>query len=149
MTAVTTAQHGVSERVRWTQSIPPWRSDADEMRSDRLLTACWRATPGSWWRVSPTHSGYWNRASHAAADTIRLCYACALGDVIVTPLGDMLTLSRLTVNPGLGIVGLAGMLRTRSAHSRRSPAAMKQVTLRGLLGAVAEVRGNSHQGRLA
>jgi hypothetical protein len=39
MNAVSTARHGVDERVGWTQFMPSWRRSADETRSDRLVTA--------------------------------------------------------------------------------------------------------------
>ena len=57
--------------------------------------------------------GYWNGAARAAVAAAGFRYACAVADLIAGPDDDVLTLPRLTVNAGIGVTGLAGLLGAR------------------------------------
>src|SRR5262249_32652992 len=70
--------------------------------------------------------GYWNRGGSASISAAGYRYACAVDDLITGPADDVLTLPRITVNAGIGVTGLARLLRGRPTRSGRQLAAAKR-----------------------
>ncbi len=93
--------------------------------------------------------GYWNRAARAAVDAAGFRYACAVADLMTGPGDDLLTLPRLTVNAGIGVTGLAGLLGARPTPHGRQVAAGKRLAWRALRRTVRSVGGDPQEGRPA
>ncbi len=91
--------------------------------------------------------GYWNGAARAAVAAAGFRYACAVADLIAEPDDDVLTLPRLTVNAGIGVTGLAGLLGARPTPHSRRVAAAKRVAWRALRKAVRPIGGDPREGR--
>lgn len=91
--------------------------------------------------------GYWNRAVRAAVAAAGYRYACAVDDLITVPGDDVLTLPRLTVNAGIGVTGLADLLRARPTRSGRRLVAAKRLTWRAVRNAVPPVGRDPQEGR--
>jgi peptidoglycan/xylan/chitin deacetylase (PgdA/CDA1 family) len=93
--------------------------------------------------------GYLNRAARAAVAAAGFGYAFAVADLATSPDDDVLMLPRLTVNAGVGVGGLASLLRVRATPSRRRAAAAKRATWRTLRRRVVSVGGDPREGWLA
>jgi peptidoglycan/xylan/chitin deacetylase (PgdA/CDA1 family) len=91
--------------------------------------------------------GYWNRAVRSATMTAGYRYACGVDDLITIPGDDLLTLPRLTVNAGIGVTGLARLLRPRREHGGRQLAAGKRLAWRAVRNAVPAVGRDPREGR--
>jgi peptidoglycan/xylan/chitin deacetylase (PgdA/CDA1 family) len=91
--------------------------------------------------------GYWNRAVRAAVDAAGYRYACGVDDLITAPGDDVLTLPRLTVNAGIGVAGLADLLRARPTRSGRRLVAAKRLAWRAVRNAVPTVGRDPQEGR--
>jgi peptidoglycan/xylan/chitin deacetylase (PgdA/CDA1 family) len=90
--------------------------------------------------------GYWNRAARAAVASAGFRYACAVAELVTAPGDDVLTLPRLTVNAGIGVAGLAGLLGARPTPSGRQAAAAKRVAWRALRRAARAAGGDPRDG---
>ena len=90
--------------------------------------------------------GYWNRAARAAVAAAGFRYACAVAELVTAPGDDVLTLPRLTVNAGIGVAGLAGLLGARPTPSGRQAAAAKRVAWRAMRRAVRVAGGDRRDG---
>lgn len=93
--------------------------------------------------------GYWNRAVRAAIAAAGYRYACGVDDLITAPGDDVLTLPRLTVNAGIGVAGLAGLLQARPTRGGRRLAAAKRLAWRTIRNAVPVVGRDPQEGRPA
>jgi peptidoglycan/xylan/chitin deacetylase (PgdA/CDA1 family) len=93
--------------------------------------------------------GYWNRTVRAAVAAAGFGYAFAVADLATAPADDVLLLPRLTVNAGVGVGGLARLLRARSTPIRRGAAATKRAAWRTLRRRVVSVGGDPREGWLA
>ena len=91
--------------------------------------------------------GYWNRAVRAAVAAAGYRYACAVDDLITAPGDDALTLPRLTINAGIGVSGLARLLRARPARSGRRLVAARRLAWRAVRIAVPPVGRDPQEGR--
>ena len=90
--------------------------------------------------------GYWNGAARAAVATAGFRYACGVADLMTAPGDDVLTLPRLTVNAGIGVTGLARLLRARPTPSGRQAAAAKRMAWRAVRRRVPAVGGDPREG---
>jgi peptidoglycan/xylan/chitin deacetylase (PgdA/CDA1 family) len=90
--------------------------------------------------------GYWNRAARAAVAAAGYGYAFAVAELITAPGDDVLRLPRLSVNPGIGVAGLARLLDTRPAASARRAAEAKRLTWRALRQMVPAIGGDPREG---
>ena len=93
--------------------------------------------------------GYWNSAARAAVAAAGYRYAFAVAELVTAPGDDMLTLPRLTVNAGIGVAGLARLLRARSTRTNRRAAAVKRVAWRAVRQIVPPVGRDPQEGRRA
>jgi peptidoglycan/xylan/chitin deacetylase (PgdA/CDA1 family) len=93
--------------------------------------------------------GYWNRAARAAVAAAGYCYAFAVAELVTAPGDDILALPRLTVNAGIGVAGLARLLRARSTPTNRRAAAVKRVAWRAVRQMVPPVGRDPQEGRYA
>lgn len=91
--------------------------------------------------------GYWNRAARAAVAAAGYGYACAVAELITAPGDDVLTLPRLTVNAGIGVAGLAGLLDTRPPRAGRQMAEAKRLAWRALRRMVPALGGDPREGQ--
>lgn len=91
--------------------------------------------------------GYWNRAARAAVAAAGYGYACAVAELITAPGDDVLSLPRLTVNAGIGVAGLTGLLDTRPARAGRQMAEAKRLAWRALRRMVPALGGDPQEGR--
>jgi O-antigen biosynthesis protein len=89
--------------------------------------------------------GYWNRAARAAVAAAGFRYACVVSDLMTAPGDDVLTLPRLTVNAGIGVTGLARLLRARQTPRGRRAAAVKRVAWRAVRAGVPAASGNPRE----
>lgn len=90
--------------------------------------------------------GYWNRNVRTTVAAAGYQYAYAV-DEAPTALGDdVLTLPRLTVSAGLGVVGLIRLLDTRQTSVERNMAAIKRVAWRVMRRTLPVVGGDPREG---
>jgi peptidoglycan/xylan/chitin deacetylase (PgdA/CDA1 family) len=91
--------------------------------------------------------GYWNRAVRGAIATAGYRYACAVDELVTVPDDDVLTLPRLTVNAGIGVAGLARLLRAQPMRGGRRLAAAKRVAWRAVRNTIPPLGGDPQEGR--
>lgn len=90
--------------------------------------------------------GYWNRAARAAVAAAGYRYSCAVAEIMTSPADDVLALPRLTVNSGIGVNGLASLLRTQPTRAIRRVAAAKRVIWQALRRGVRTLGGDPLEG---
>jgi peptidoglycan/xylan/chitin deacetylase (PgdA/CDA1 family) len=93
--------------------------------------------------------GYWNRAARAAVANAGFRYAYVVDDLMGSPGDDVLTLPRLTVNSGIGVIGLDRLLRARPTPSARMAAKAKRAAWRAVRRGMPGVGGDPREGQPA
>jgi peptidoglycan/xylan/chitin deacetylase (PgdA/CDA1 family) len=93
--------------------------------------------------------GYCNHAARAAVAAAGFRYAYVVDDLVAGPGDDVLRLPRLTVSAGIGVAGLARLLRTRPTARARLRAAAKRTAWRAVRRAVPAVGGDPREGQSA
>lgn len=88
--------------------------------------------------------GYWNRAARTAVAAAGFRYGCAVAELVTVPGDDIRTLPRMTVNAGIGVAGLARLLR--SGTGARRTAGAKRIAWQALRRGVSSLGGDPRAG---
>ena len=88
--------------------------------------------------------GYWNRTAREAVAAAGFRYGCAVAELVTVPGDDIRTLPRITVNAGIGVAGLARLLR--SGTGARRTAGAKRIVWRALRRGARSLGGDPRAG---